>query len=70
MPTAKECRNNAEFCLKLAHETKELYARAALFELASEFRMMARQLDHEQRELTVRTASPIHRRRRYRVSSR
>jgi hypothetical protein len=56
MPTAKECRHNAEFCLKLAHETKELYARAAL--------------DHEQRELTVRTASPIHRRRGYRVPSR
>jgi hypothetical protein len=65
MPTAKECRQNAEFCLKLAHEAKE-----ALFELASEFRMMARQLDHEQRELMVCTASPIHCRRGYRVSSR
>jgi hypothetical protein len=70
MPTAKECRQNAEFCLKLAHEAKELYAREALFELASEFRMMARQLDHEQRELMVCTASPIHCRRGYRVSSR
>jgi hypothetical protein len=70
MPTAKECWHNAEFCLKLAHETKELYARAALFELAAEFRMMARYLDPGHREPIVRTASPIHRRRGYRVSSR
>jgi hypothetical protein len=36
MPTARECRHNAEICLKLARETNEIYARTALLELATE----------------------------------
>jgi hypothetical protein len=46
MPTAKECRFNAENCLKLADETREIYARSALIELAEEFRALARHLEH------------------------
>jgi hypothetical protein len=46
MPTAKECRYNAEICLKLADETREIYARSALIELAEEFRLLARHLEH------------------------
>jgi hypothetical protein len=46
MPTAKECRHNAEICLKLADETGEIYARTALIELAAEFRALARHLEH------------------------
>jgi len=33
MPTARECRHNAEICLKLARETNEIYARTALLEI-------------------------------------
>jgi hypothetical protein len=44
MPTARECRHNAETCLKLARETNEIFARRALVELAIEFRKMANQL--------------------------
>ena len=46
MPTAKECRYNAEICLKLASETREIYAKNALIELAEEFRALARHLEH------------------------
>ena len=44
MPTARECRHNAETYLKLAREANEIYARRALVELAIEFRKMANQL--------------------------
>ena len=44
MPTAKECRYNAEMCLKLAGETREIYAKNALIELAEEFWTLARHL--------------------------
>ena len=37
MPTTKECERNAELCLKLASETKEIYAKIALVELAKEY---------------------------------
>jgi hypothetical protein len=47
MPTPKECRYNAEICLKLADETREIYARSALIELAEEFRALARHLEHD-----------------------
>jgi hypothetical protein len=33
MPTTNECRHNAEICLMLAGETKEIYAKMALIEL-------------------------------------
>jgi predicted negative regulator of RcsB-dependent stress response len=38
MPTTKECERNAELCLKLASETKEIYAKIALLELAKVYR--------------------------------
>jgi hypothetical protein len=40
MPTTKECQHNAELCLRLASETKEIYAKLALLELAKEFRAL------------------------------
>jgi hypothetical protein len=45
MQTPKEYRHNAEVCLKLAYETKELYARMALIDLATEFRALAEALE-------------------------
>jgi hypothetical protein len=36
-PTTKECERNAELCLKLARETKEIYAKIALLELAKDW---------------------------------
>ena len=44
MPTPKEFKKNAEDCLRLAHDTGELYAKMALIELATEFRVMAEHL--------------------------
>jgi FixJ family two-component response regulator len=41
---AKECLQSAEGCLALAHKTKELDTRAALLELAYEFRTVAKRL--------------------------
>ena len=60
MPTAKECRYNAEICLKLANETSEIYAKNALIELAEEFRALARHLEHttkKERSTTTLTAT-------------
>ena len=45
MPTSKEYRHRAEECLRLANETKEIFARMALLELVAEFREMAQQLE-------------------------
>jgi hypothetical protein len=45
MQTPKEYRHNAEVCLKLAYETKELYARMALIDLATEFHALAEALE-------------------------
>ena len=59
MLNAKEFRKNAEDCLKLAHETNEIYAKMALIELATEFRAMA---EHLERDATGRTADRIRRR--------
>jgi hypothetical protein len=39
MPTARECRYNAEV-------TREIYAKNALIELAEEFWTLARHLEH------------------------
>ena len=47
MPIAKEFRQNAEDCLKLARDTTEVYARMALIEMATEFRIMAEHLERE-----------------------
>ena len=45
MPTAKECRYDAEICLTLADGTREIYVRSALIELAEEFRALAGRLE-------------------------
>ena len=45
MQTTKQYRHNAEVCLKLASETKEIYAQMALVDLATEFRALADDLD-------------------------
>ena len=45
MQTSKEYRHNAEICLKLASETKEIYAKVALVDLATEFRALADDLE-------------------------
>ena len=46
MQTAKQYRHNAEVCLKLASQTKEIYAKIALIDLATEFRALAGDLEH------------------------
>jgi len=55
--TAKECLQNAEVCLALAHKTKELDTRAALLGFAYEFRTVAKLLERDERKLMVRAAS-------------
>jgi hypothetical protein len=45
--TAKECRYNAEICLKLAREASEMYVKTALIEMAAEFDAMARRFEQE-----------------------
>ena len=45
MQTSKEYRHKAEVCLKLASETKEIYAQMALLDLATEFRALAEDLE-------------------------
>jgi hypothetical protein len=59
MPTPKELRQNAEDCLKLAREADEIYAKMALIEMATEFRVMA---DHLELEARRRTADKIRQR--------
>ena len=46
--TTKECRHNAEICLMLASETTVIYAKMALIELATEFRVLAEDLERRQ----------------------
>jgi hypothetical protein len=58
MLTAKECLQNAEACLALAHKTKELDTRAALLEFAYEFRTVAKCLERDEGKLMVRAAVP------------
>jgi hypothetical protein len=55
--TAKECLQSAEVCLALAHKTKEFDTRAALLEIAYEFRIEAKRLERDERKLMVRAAS-------------
>ncbi len=52
--TAKECLQTAEVCLALAHKTKEFDTRAALLEIAYEFRTEAKRLERDERKLMVR----------------
>jgi hypothetical protein len=56
MSTAKECRYNAEICLKLAAETREIHAKNALIELAEEFRALARHLEHSSKRARSTTS--------------
>jgi hypothetical protein len=56
MPTPNEFRKNAEDFLKLARETTEIYARMALIEMATEFRVMA---EHLERAAARRTADKL-----------
>jgi hypothetical protein len=58
MPAPKEFRKNADDCLRLARETGEIYAKMALIEMATEFRVMAQHLEHE---ATPQTALRIRR---------
>jgi hypothetical protein len=53
MPTSKEYMHRAEECLRLANETKEIFARMALLELVAEFRAMAQQLELRERRNTL-----------------
>jgi len=57
MPTPKECRQNAEDCLKLATESNEIYAKTALIELAMELRATARELERR-RSTETNAAKP------------
>jgi hypothetical protein len=47
--TPKEYRHRAEEFLKLANETKEIFAQTALLEMVAEFRAKARQLELRER---------------------
>ena len=49
MQSSKEYRHNAVVCLKLASETKEVYAKMALIDLAREFRALAEDLERVRR---------------------
>jgi hypothetical protein len=49
MQTSKEYRHNAAVCLKLASETREVYAKRALIDLAREFRALAEDLERVRR---------------------
>jgi hypothetical protein len=55
MPTSKEYRHRAEECLRLANETKEIFARMALLELVTEFRAIAQQLELRERRARANT---------------
>ena len=46
-------RHNAEVGLKLASETKEIYAKMALIDLATEFRALAEDLERLRRVRSV-----------------
>jgi hypothetical protein len=50
MRTAQEYRQQAQDCLKLAKEAKDIYAKEAMSELAEEFRKVAELLEHQGRK--------------------
>ena len=54
MPTSKEYRHRAEERLRLANETKEIFARMALLELVTEFRAIAQQLELRERRANTK----------------
>jgi len=57
MPTSKEYRHRAGECLRLANETKEIFARMALLELVTEFRAIAQQLELRERRANTKQRS-------------
>ena len=50
MRTAQEYRQQAQDCLKLAKEAKDIYAKEAMSEFAEEFRKVAELLEHQGRK--------------------
>ena len=50
MRTAQEYRQQAQDCLKLAKEAKDIYAKEAMSELAEEFCKVAELLEHQGRK--------------------
>ena len=54
----KEYRHRAEECLRLANETKEIFAKVTLLEMVAEFRAMAQQLELRERRSRQRRFSP------------
>jgi hypothetical protein len=46
MDTSREYRQRAAICLQLANEANDVYVKAALAELAAEFREMAEAMEH------------------------
>ena len=50
--TSKEYRHRAEEFLKLANETKDIFAKTALLEMVAEFRAKAQQLELRERRNT------------------
>ncbi len=47
MPTAKEYRQQAKWCLELAKGSKQPFEKTAMIELAEEFNEAAEKLDRE-----------------------
>jgi hypothetical protein len=56
--TPKEYRHRGEECLRLANETKEIFAKMTLLEMVAEFRAMAQQLELRERRSRQRRFSP------------
>ena len=55
MATPQDCRLSAEICLRLARNTKDIYRKKGLIELAADFRVMAEEMKREARaKLTSR----------------
>jgi hypothetical protein len=56
MDTSREYRQRAAICLQLANEANDVYVKAALAELAAEFRDMADAMEHPPRGGSRRAA--------------
>ena len=53
MPTANECRLQAQQCQELANRANELYVMNALIELAREYDRTVRQTERRERDLNT-----------------
>jgi hypothetical protein len=56
MSKPQEYRLSAEICLRLARDTRDIYARNGLMELAADFRVIAEEMEGEARH-TIRGLS-------------